>query len=126
MMGKEKIEHYRKLLEERRRQLRESMTRSEEDGRAAQSEESAQDLADRASSAYQKEFLFTRSTNERQFLRLVEHALSHIDDGSYGECDLCGTEINERRLEAVPWARHCIACQEKLERGELQQPAQER
>jgi DnaK suppressor protein len=46
-------------------------------------------------------------------------------EGSYGECELCGKEINERRLEAVPWARHCIACQEKLERGELEQPAME-
>jgi len=124
MMGKEKLEQFRKLLEERRIQLRQSMTRSEEEGRAAQSEDSAQDIADRASSSYQKEFLFTRSTNERQFLRMVEHALSHIDDGSYGECDQCGNEINERRLEAVPWARHCIACQEKLERGEIEQQAQ--
>jgi DnaK suppressor protein len=124
MMDEKKIEYFRKLLEERRGWLRESMMRSEEDGRAAQSEDSAQDIADRASSSYQKELLFARSSNERQLLRLVEHALSHIDDGSFGECDLCGSSINERRLEAVPWARHCLACQEKLERGEIQQPAQ--
>jgi len=123
MMDEKKIEHFRKLLEERRAQLYESMHRSEEEGREAQTADSAQDIADRASSAYQKELLFTRSTNERQFLRMVEHALSHIADGSYGECDICGEDINERRLEAVPWARHCIACQEKLERGEVQQPA---
>jgi len=123
MMDEKKIEYFRKLLEERRAQLYESMHRSEEEGREAQTEDSAQDIADRASSAYQKELLFARSSNERQFLRMVEHALSHIADGSYGECDICGEDINERRLEAVPWARHCIACQEKLERGEVQQPA---
>ena len=44
---------------------------------------------------------------------MVEHALSNIAEGIYGECEQCGNEINERRLEAVPWARHCIACQEK-------------
>jgi DnaK suppressor protein len=126
MMKKERLEYFRKLLEERRDQLRQSMNRSEEEGREAQTADSAQDLADRASSAYQKEFLFVRSSNERQFLRMVEHALSHIADGSYGECDICGGHINERRLEAVPWARYCIACQEKMERGEVEQSAQER
>ena len=124
MMEKQKLEQYKKLLETRRDSLRESVARSEEDGRAAQTADSAQDIADRASSSYQKEFLFTCSNNDRQFLRMVEHALANIAIGCYGECEQCGNEINERRLEAVPWARHCIVCQEKLERGELEQQAQ--
>jgi DnaK suppressor protein len=125
IMERQKLEHYKKLLEARRFHLRESVARSEEDGRAAQETDSAQDIADRASGSYQKEFLFARSNNDRQFLQMVEHALSNISEGSYGECELCGSQINERRLEAVPWARHCIGCQEKLERGELEQPAME-
>lgn len=124
-MDKQKLEHYRRLLETRRINLRASVVRTEEDGRAAQTSDSAQDIVDRASSSYQKEFLFARSNNDRQFLQMVEHALSNIDEGTYGECENCGNEINERRLEAVPWARHCIACQEKLERGELEQQTQE-
>lgn len=125
MMDKEQLEHFRQLLETRRVSLRESVARSEEDGRAAQTPDSAQDIADRAASSYQKEFLFARSNNDRQFLQMVERALSSIAEGTYGECEQCGNAINERRLEAVPWARHCIACQEKLERGELEQPVQE-
>ena len=125
MMEKEKLEHYRTLLETKRANLRESVARSEEDGRAALTPDSAQDIADRASSSYTKEFLFARSNNDRQFLQMVERALSNIAIGSYGECEQCGNEINQRRLDAVPWARHCIVCQEKQERGELEQPAQE-
>jgi DnaK suppressor protein len=124
-MEKQKLEHYRKVLETRRLNLRESVARSEEDGRAAQMTDSAQDIADRAASSYQKEFLFARSNSDRQFLQMVERALSNISEGTYGECEQCGNEINERRLEAVPWARHCIACQEKQERGELEQQPQE-
>ncbi len=120
-MNTERIEHFKHLLETRRRNLRESVARTEEDGRAAQATDSTQDIADRASSSYQKEFLFARSNNDRQFLQMVEHALSNIAEGTYGECEQCGNEINERRLEAVPWARHCIGCQEKQERGELEQ-----
>jgi DnaK suppressor protein len=119
-MENEKLEHYRKLLEARRDQLRESVQRTEEDGRAAQETDTAQDVADRASGTYQKEFLFAQSNTERRLLQMVERALFNIGEGTYGECEHCGNEINERRLEAVPWARHCIACQEKLERGELQ------
>ncbi|PSH03126.1 MAG: RNA polymerase-binding protein DksA [Acidobacteria bacterium] len=124
-MDKQKLEHYRNLLETRRRTLLESVARSEEDGRAAQEVDSAQDVADRASNSYQKEFLFARSNNDRQFVRLVEHALSHIAEGTYGECEQCGSEINERRLEAVPWAQYCLACQERLDRGELEQRPQQ-
>ena len=123
-MDRQKIEHFRHLLENRRVSLLQSVSRTEEDGRAVQENDSAQDIADRASSSYQKEFLFARSNNDRQFLQMVERALSSIAEGSYGECEQCGNPINERRLEAVPWARHCIACQEKLERGELEQPVQ--
>ena len=121
VMEKEKLEQYRKLLEARRVQLRDSVARTEEDGRAAQTSDSAQDIADHASSSYQKEFLFAQSNNERRLLQMVERALFRISEGTYGECEQCGNEINDRRLEAVPWARHCIACQERLERGELQQ-----
>ena len=124
-MDRQKLEHYKKLLESRRLHLRESVSRTEEDGRAAQDTDSAQDIADRASNSYQKEFLFARSNNDRQFLQMVEHALSNISEGTYGECEVCGNPINERRLDAVPWARHCIGCQEKQERGELEQPAME-
>jgi DnaK suppressor protein len=119
-MEKEKVEYYRKLLETRREVLREAVARSEEDGREVQASDTAQDIADRASSSYQKEFLFAQSNNDRRLLQMVEHALFNIGEGTYGECENCGNPINERRLEAVPWARHCIACQEKLERGELQ------
>jgi DnaK suppressor protein len=124
-MERQKVEHYRTLLESRQLHLRESVARTEEDGRAAQDTDSAQDIADRASTSYQKEFLFARSNNDRQFLQMVEHALSNIAEGTYGECEHCGNPINERRLDAVPWARHCISCQEKQERGELEQSALE-
>jgi RNA polymerase-binding transcription factor len=53
-------------------------------------------------------------------LSMVEGALSRIREGSFGECISCGEEINPKRLEAVPWTRHCIGCQEKLEQGLLE------
>ena len=119
-MDKKKLEAFKKKLEERQQALRRTVSRTEEDGRVAD-QDTAQDIADRAASSYTKEFLFSQSNNERQLLQMVETALQRIREGSFGECVNCGSEINAKRLEAVPWTRYCIDCQEKLEKGQLEQ-----
>jgi DnaK suppressor protein len=118
-MDKKKLENFKKRLEVRQQELRHMVTRNQQDGRAAD-EEATQDVADRAASSYTKEFLFSQSNNDRQLLNMVEGALARIREGSFGECVSCGKEINAKRLEAVPWARHCIECQEKAEQGLLE------
>jgi DnaK suppressor protein len=120
-MEKRELEQFKKTLEERQRILSESVLRTEQDGRTADVSDSAQDIADRASSSYQKEFLFHQSNNDRQLLQMVDSALERIREGTYGECISCGDEINLKRLQAVPWTRYCISCQEKLEQGLLQE-----
>lgn len=119
-MDKKKVESFRKRLEERQQALRKTVSRTEEDGRIAD-QDTAQDIADRAASSYTKEFLFSQSNNERQLLQMVESALHRIREGSFGQCVSCGNEINPRRLEAVPWTRYCIECQEKKEKGQLEE-----
>ncbi|HKV93534.1 MAG TPA: TraR/DksA C4-type zinc finger protein [Candidatus Angelobacter sp.] len=119
-MDKKKLDTFKKRLEERQQSLRKMVSRTEEDGRVAD-QDSAQDIADRAASSYTKEFLFSQSNNDRQLLQMVESALQRLREGSFGECINCGHEINPKRLEAVPWTRFCIACQEKMEKGELEE-----
>jgi DnaK suppressor protein len=122
-MEKKVLEQFKKTLEERQHLLRESVSRTEQDGRTADVSDSAQDIADRASSSYQKEFLFHQSNTDRQLLNMVDGALDRIRKGCYGECIACGNEINSKRLQAVPWTRYCISCQEKQEQGMLQEEA---
>jgi len=119
-MDKKKIEYFKKRLESRQHDLRRTVSRTEQDGRSVD-EDSAQDIADRAASSYNKEFLFHQSNNDRQLLAMVEGALERMRQGEFGECISCGKEINIKRLEAVPWTRHCIECQEKLEKGMLEE-----
>jgi DnaK suppressor protein len=118
-MDRKKLELFKKRLEDRQRELRHIMNRTAQDGRDADLE-SAQDIADRAANSYNKEFLFSQSNNERQLLQMVDSALVRMREGTFGQCISCGEEINSKRLEAVPWTRHCIACQEKLEKGLLE------
>jgi DnaK suppressor protein len=119
-MDKKKLDSFKKRLEERQQTLRKTVSRTEEDGRIAD-QDTAQDIADRAASSYTKEFLFSQSNNDRQLLQMVETALARIREGAFGECVSCGNEINAKRLEAVPWTRYCIECQEKLEKGQLEE-----
>lgn len=119
-MDKKRVEQFRKQLEQRQQELRRVVSRTQEDGRIADAE-AAQDIADRAANSYTKEFLFAQSNNDRQILVMVEGALGRIREGSFGECINCGNEINPKRLEAVPWTRYCIDCQEKVEKGMLEE-----
>ena len=118
-MDKKRLEMYRKRLLERQQQLIDTVSKTEQDGRQAD-EEPAQDLADKASNSYTKEFLFKKSNDDRFILHLIEEALQRMHDGAYGVCVACGGEMQQKRLDAVPWARHCIECQEKQEQGLLQ------
>src|ERR1700687_2788453 len=118
-MDKKKLETFRKKLETRRNELSHMVVRNQQDGRSAD-EEATQDVADRAASSYNKEFLFSQSNNDRQLLLMVAGALARLREGTFGECVSCGKEITAKRLEAVPWTRHCIECQEKAEQGLLE------
>ena len=115
-MDKQRIEAYRRRLAREREDLLGLVTRVEQDGRLAD-EEGTQDLADKAANSYTKEFLFHQSSNERTLLQQIEEALGRIEAGRYGECLQCGGEIERKRLEAVPWARHCIPCQQSQDQG---------
>ena len=76
-------------------------------------------MVDRATSAYTREFAFSLSEADRKALLLIEQALLRIEQGTYGVCVHCQGVVQEKRLEAVPWARHCLECQEMQDKGLL-------
>lgn len=117
-MDKRKSEEFRKRLLTKKDELLRLVSKSEQDGREAD-EEGTQDIADKAANSYTKEFLFHQSDDNRRVLQLVNEALDRLKDGSFGLCVACSQEVQAKRLEAVPWARHCIECQEKQEQGTL-------
>ncbi|MGH9351430.1 MAG: TraR/DksA family transcriptional regulator [Terriglobia bacterium] len=117
-MDKKRIEFYRKRLHEKQEELLRLVSKSDQDGREAD-EEGTQDIADKAANAYTKEFLFHQSNDNRQILTLVDEALERIKNGTYGTCAECRDEVQPKRLDAVPWARHCIECQAKQDQGVL-------
>jgi DnaK suppressor protein len=117
-MDKKRLEYYKKRLLTRRDELVKTITRTEEEGRQADDDPTV-DLADKAANSYTKEFLFGQTSTDRNLLNMIDEALKRIRNNEYGECMSCHEEMQQKRLDAVPWARHCIACQEKMEQGVL-------
>ena len=87
----------------------------------ASSDERSEDIVDRANDAYNREFMFSLSATERELLQQIDGALQRIEDGAFGNCLNCSDLISEQRLQAVPWARYCIDCQELEEKGQLEE-----
>jgi DnaK suppressor protein len=109
---------YKQRLLQQKKSLEHSTLSAVEQGRETVTEET-QDSADQAVLSYQKELLFTRSTHDHGQLTMVKSALDRLKEGRFGECVRCGAQIGGKRLEALPWTPYCIACQEKIERGEM-------
>ncbi|HEX8130925.1 MAG TPA: TraR/DksA family transcriptional regulator [Pyrinomonadaceae bacterium] len=117
-MDKRKLKSYRDRLLERREGLFRQVTEAEMSSRERDLE-ATQDPADMAANAYTKELLISMSANDRRLLALIDEALHRIETGGFGECVNCGEPVQEKRLEAVPWARFCLKCQDLQERGLL-------
>ena len=49
--------------------------------------------------------------HNQQHLAAIDAALGRLDAGTYGRCTSCGRPVAPERLEALPWAAHCIDCQ---------------
>lgn len=112
-MDGRQMQRFKTLLEIRQDELRLSIEHQLQYARRAEPEP---DTLDQATTGYDKESSLQRSNTEQHLLRMVDSALGRIWDGSFGQCLSCGNEIDGRRLQAVPWTRYCIQCQENFER----------
>jgi RNA polymerase-binding protein DksA len=74
-------------------------------------------LADNATDTYMRELDEGLEENAERLLAEIEAALGRIADGTYGNCAVCGRQIDAERLEAVPYATLCIDDKRAQERG---------
>lgn len=75
------------------------------------------DPVDLAVRNYSKNVAITVTENDSRQLQMVNEALARIDNKEYGLCLNCEEKITQKRLEAIPWARYCLKCQELVEQG---------
>jgi RNA polymerase-binding transcription factor DksA len=72
-------------------------------------------MADLGTDNFEQEFTLGLLKNEEQLLGEISAALDRMDQGKFGRCEECASEIPKTRLQAVPYARYCVACARKLE-----------
>ena len=108
------VERLRQKLELQRHEAQQFLGRMEQEAQSLDID-ATQDSADRCEISVSKESLFERSSQRRTVLRLIEAALKRMADGSFGTCVGCGDEIQDQRLQALPWTQFCLRCQGELE-----------
>ena len=76
------------------------------------------DEIDQAQTDIEQSMRMRLCNRETLYIKKVDEALKRIEEGTFGECDECGEDIELRRLEARPTATLCVSCKEDQERRE--------
>lgn len=116
-----KVEHFRnKLLQEKKNvnNLLEDMKKNETiNSNASMSTELSNydnHPSDTASELFDKERGLAFKGNEMSLIKKIDESLQDIEEGRYGICRSCGKDIQEDRLELVPYAKYCIHCEDEI------------
>jgi len=110
---KSKYESYRKILEKKAAEVQSSMS-AQKAAQVLAREEHPRDEGDLSQQSHEEWIFLNRNTLDIKLLREVQDALRRIGQGAYGVCYECDEPISAKRLDAVPWAKFCVSCQERV------------
>lgn len=114
-MDEKRLQHFRTLLMDELRRHTENVRGGQASALEAAADDGVKDSADMSVQDVNQETALRLGERESQMVADIDQALLRIDEGTYGICQRCGKEIDERRLEAVPTARYDAQCQAALE-----------
>ena len=115
-MNKEKLKKFRKIFEAQRKSLLFNDKVVREDFSVCADDRP--DEIDQATTDVEQSMRMRLRNRETLYLKKLEEALNRIEEGTFGECEECGEDIELRRLEARPTATLCVGCKEEQERRE--------
>jgi DnaK suppressor protein len=110
---KPRLATYRKVLETKAEEVRRSMS-VQKAAQVIARLDVPSDEGDLSQQHHEEWIFLNRNTIDMKLLREISDALRRIDSGHYGVCLECEETISPKRLEAVPWARYCVTCQEQI------------
>jgi DnaK suppressor protein len=110
---KPKLAAYRKMLENKAEEVRRSMS-AQKAAQVVARLDVPSDEGDLSQQHHEEWIFLNRNTIDMKLLREISGALRRIDQDNYGICMECEEPISAKRLEAVPWARYCVTCQERI------------
>ena len=104
---------YRKLLESKAEEVRQSMS-AQKAAQVVSRLDVPSDEGDLSQQHHEEWIFLNRNTIDMKLLREISDALHRIETETYGICLECEEPISTKRLNAVPWARYCVTCQEMI------------
>ena len=107
------LQHYRRVLENKAEEVRRSMS-AQKAAQVVGRQDCPSDEGDLSQQHHEEWIFLNRNTLDMKLLREIADSLMRIEHGSYGVCLECDEPISAKRLEAVPWARYCVKCQEEV------------
>ena len=110
---KTRFDNYEKLLRKKAEEVRRSMS-AQKVAQVVTRLDVPSDEGDLSQQSHEEWIFLNRNTLEMKLLREVEAALRRIEQGTYGVCHECEEPISSKRLDAVPWAKYCVTCQEEI------------
>lgn len=117
-MDKSKLDYFRKMLQKEKDDVIETLHLMKRNDTIDSNVSFLTELSlydnhpsDTASEVYDKERGLALKGNEINILNKINDALNRVEDGTYGKCQECGKDINEERLEFIPYAEYCVKCQ---------------
>lgn len=120
-----KFATYRNILEKKAQEVRRSMS-AQKAAQVVSRLDIPSDEGDLSQQHHEEWIFLNRNTIDMKLLREIADALERIENGTYGVCLECEEPISTKRLEAVPWARYCVKCQEHIAaRAALGEPVDE-
>lgn len=108
-----KVAAYRNMLEKKAEEVRRSMS-AQKAAQVVSRLDYPSDEGDLSQQHHEEWIFLNRNTIDMKLLREIGDALERIEQGSYGTCMDCEEPISVKRLDAVPWARYCVTCQENI------------
>ncbi|MCL2231975.1 MAG: TraR/DksA family transcriptional regulator [Treponema sp.] len=105
-----------KSLQEQKREIVTNLLVGNEDFKEIVDAMDPKDLADIASDDIDRKMIEAIGSQELKRLRMIDSALTKIQQGKYGLCIKCGKKIPHPRLEAIPYALMCVECKTADER----------
>jgi DnaK suppressor protein len=104
---------YRKILEAKAEEVRRSMS-AQKAAQVVARLDIPSDEGDLSQQHHEEWIFLNRNSIDMKLLREIADALHRMDREHYGICLECEEPISAKRLDAVPWARYCVSCQEKI------------
>ena len=112
-MDKQKLEYFRNLLIEQRRQATEDLRADR--ATALEGDDGVEDIGEMSEFDLNRSVALDLATRQSQLIRDIDDALGRIENGTYGQCVRCDKPLDEERLKAMPTAKYGAECQAAIE-----------